>query len=144
MFVLRSDKIFQYAGGRTSRADKQIVSTIRCITDLRFCTLGGRHHCRQEDGVWQRGGPQTVIKTRKDTTSFVDVFSTDRRVNIVNSKLKETDGLSDDLWWLLLTVAEHTCLSGRTLSGTVYPQQPTHCATPSCLILAPFDFVCGW
>lgn len=80
----------------------------------------------RKKGFGKEAGPQTVIKTRKGMTSvFVDILNINRWVNIVNSNLKETDRLSDDLRWLLLTVIEHTCLSGHTLSG--YLQQPTYC-----------------
>lgn len=80
-------------------------------------TLGGRH---------ERQG----LAKRRSTNSYEDKKGHDcfcrwikyREVNIVNSELKEPDRLSDDSWWLLLTVVEHTCLSGRTLSGTIYPQ----------------------
>lgn len=105
---------------------------IQCRTDQQNDLHTGRptllHTGRQ--GLAKTGGPQTVIKTRKGMHAFVDIFN--RQINIVNSKLKEIDRLSDDLCWLLLTVVEHTCLSGHTLSGTVYPQQPTYRVTPSC------------
>lgn len=62
---------------------------------------------------------QAVIKTRKGWTSvFVDIVNVDRRV---------ANLLLHTLWYHLLTVREHTCLSGHTLSDTVYQKQPSCC-----------------
>lgn len=62
---------------------------------------------------------QAVIKTRKGWTSvFVDIVNVDRRV---------ANLLLHTLWYHLLTVREHTCLSAHTLSDTVYQKQPSCC-----------------
>lgn len=105
------------------------------MTDRLDCTAQNRS--AEQSARWEAdtaagrktgfgGGEGAVIKTRKGMTSvYVDRFNIDKQVNIVSGKLEESDRLSDDLWWLLLTVVEHTCSSGHTLSATVYPLQLT-------------------
>ncbi len=86
-----------------------------------------------------------VLKTRKGCTAFVGVFNIDRQVNIVNSKLKETDRLSDDL---VMALVDRRGAHLRVRPHLVWHSLPTVAfllrlhATDSFSTAASFD--CVW